>query len=159
MADLRSVTACAKILGVQRQRLSLLLDQAGVEKIKQGRESLVEYKDACSVVQNAAATGKIRTPKINPKNNSHTDSLIAKLEEDNSRLKRELSENRIEFKNEKEALIDKIESLSAFESEVKLLRASKTELEEQLAQAENAQSKSKNKLFAKIGKVIDAIKD
>lgn len=79
MADLRSVTACAKALGMSRQRLNVLLDEMQVERVRQGREALVNFQEAQSAVQRAAASGRVRTPK--KESVSDTMELIAILKE------------------------------------------------------------------------------
>lgn len=66
MSDLRSVTASAKALGMSRQRLNVLLDEAQVKRIKKGREALVDFVEAQAAVQQAAASGRVRTPKKEP---------------------------------------------------------------------------------------------
>lgn len=79
MADLRSVTASAKALGMSRQRLNVLLDEAKVARKKSGRETHVDFAEAQAVVQRAAAAGRVRTPKKDPV--SDTKELVSILKE------------------------------------------------------------------------------
>lgn len=147
MADLRSVSACAQALGIQRQRLSLLLTQEKIKKVKQGRESLVDYDEVCALMQRQAAEGKVRTPKKNIKIDSHSERLIAKLEDEVMRLRNE----QISFQKERESLLDKVEALSALEGQVKLLKAANIELEEK--------AKRKGGVLSRIERAIGAFKE
>lgn len=119
MPDLRSVTACAKALGVPRQRLDILLSEAQVSRTRKGRESLVEFAEAQAAVQNAAAVGRIKGPR--KAFESAQDQLIARLTEENI-AKQQRIEN----------LLDKVEGYETLKAENKLLKG---EIEKRDAEA------------------------
>jgi hypothetical protein len=149
--DLLSVAECARRLGISRQRLSKLLDDAGIEKKRVGKDALVSFPDAQQVVQIAAAQNKVRTPKAhkNAHTNAHTNAQSLAEE---SQLVSILREQIAELKTERERLLDKVESLIHLESEVKLLKAAKEHLEEKVEKADRS-------LVSRIGKAINAFKD
>lgn len=109
MSDLRSVTACARALGIPRQRLDLLLSETKVARIRKGRESLVDFVDAQAAVQNAAAAGRIKGPRRAFE--SAQDQLIARLTEESTRQKAQI-----------ETLLDKVEGYEILKAENRLLK-------------------------------------
>jgi DNA-binding transcriptional MerR regulator len=138
--DLLNVADCARRLGISRQRLSKLLDEHGTEKVRTGRGALVSLSDAQRVVQIAASEGKLRTPR------AHKDA------NEESELVSLLKEQVQELKTERERLLDKIEAMSHLESEVKLLKAAKEDLEQKLGKADKS-------FVSRIGKAISAFRE
>ncbi len=138
--DFLNVADCARKLGISRQRLSKLLDESGVKKSRTGKGALVSLADAQRVVQIAAASGKVRTPRAN-KDASEESGLVHLLKE-----------QVLELKSERERLLDKIEAMSHLESEVKMLKAAKEELEDKISKADKS-------LVSRIGKAISAFKE
>jgi hypothetical protein len=138
-SDLLSIAECARKLGLSRQRLSTLLDQAGVEKQRTSKGALVSMADAQRVVQLAAADGKLRTPRANK-------------DTDESGLVQILKEQINDLKMDRERLLDKIEALSHLETEVKLLKAANENLENQMQKADKS-------IVSRIGKAINAFRD
>lgn len=139
MSDLRSISECAKLLGIQRSRLSALITSGEIKKVKQGRESLVDYIQVCELVQKAAAKGKLKTPKKDVSRNTEENEFIAHLKEENIRLKTQLN-----------ALLDQVEGYEALKAEMKLLKAANVEL----------QDKSKRRgVLSRIERAIDAFKE
>jgi hypothetical protein len=109
---------------MHRPRLSKLLDDAGVQKIKKGRETLVSYAEAQQCVQNAASEGRVRGPIAYPKPND--DTKIVKILEEQLRATQE-AKKQLEVKVEK--LQERVESLLHVETELKLLKAGMVEKE------------------------------
>lgn len=113
--DLASISVCAERLGIARTTLSKLLDEAGVVKVRQGRENLVSFADAQKVTQDAAAAGKLRVKSgkgrsvnasamVDPRESFYMDQIRAM--QDEIRLLRE-----------------KLMAADAVQAEVKLLKA------------------------------------
>lgn len=137
MSDLRSVTACAKALGVPRQRLDLLLSEAQVARVRRGRESLVEFSEAQSAIQNAAAVGRIKGPRKSFE--SAQDQLIARLTEESARQKAQI-----------ESLLDKVEGYEVLKAENRLLKG---EIEKR-----DVEVKSKGGILSRLDKAIQTFR-
>ncbi len=137
MADLKSVTACAKALGVPRQRLDLLLSEAKVVKIRKGRESLVDFSDAQAAVQNAAAVGRIKGPR--KAFESAQDQLIARLTEESARQKAQI-----------DSLLDKVEGYELLKAENRLLKGEK--------EKRDAEVKSKSGILSRLDKALQSFR-
>ncbi|HYX19169.1 MAG TPA: hypothetical protein VE944_33440 [Nostoc sp.] len=58
----------------------------------------------------------------------------------------------LQLKSERERLLDKIEAMSHLESEVKMLKAAKEELEDKISKADKS-------LVSRIGKAISTFKE
>lgn len=137
MADLRSVTACAKALGVPRQRLDLLLSEANVVRTRKGREALVDFMDAQAAVQNAAAVGRIKGPR--KAFESAQDQLIARLTEENARQKAQI-----------EGLLDKAEGYELLKAEIRLLKG---EIERR-----DTEAKGKGGILSRLDKALQSLR-
>ena len=137
MPDLRSVTACAKALGVPRQRLDLLLSEAKVDRTRKGRESLVDFTDAQAAVQNAAAVGRIKGPR--KAFESAQDQLIARLTEESARQKTQI-----------ENLLDKVEGYEVMKAENRLLKG---EIEKR-----DTDAKGRSGIFSRLDKAIQSFR-
>ena len=159
--DMVTITDAAKKLGISRPRLSKLIAENKVEKVKAGRAYKINYYDVQELVQTLAADGKMRTRKGTEqvKERNKEDRLLTHLE----------SELKI-LREERDSLRDKVEALSSVAGEVKLLKAMDAEksiretalldrievLEADLKKERGENDKNKKSI---ISRVFDAVRD
>jgi hypothetical protein len=130
---------------MSRQRLNVLLDEAQVERVRQGREALVNLPDAQAAVQRAAATGRVRTPKKEPASDMQESVAI---------LKEQLAARDAKL----EELSDQLKGYEAMKLEMRLLKG---EVERKAAEIERRDSeaaKHKPGFFSRVDKAIQTIR-
>jgi hypothetical protein len=137
MADLRSVTASAKALGMSRQRLNILLDEAKVDRVKQGREALVSFPNAQAAVQAAASAGRVRTPKKHP---------ISDTQETTGKLWEQLAAKEAEIKR----LSGELQGYEALKAEMKFIKG---EIERK-----GAETQPKQGILSRLDKAIQTFR-
>jgi excisionase family DNA binding protein len=111
MAEMISISEAAKRIGISRPRLSKLIDEAKLEKTRNGKNMLVDLSVVQKMMQGLAAEQKLRTPRPTRKKDDQSEFV--------DHLKAEL--RRISL--EREQLAEKLVSLQAVQTEVKLLAA------------------------------------
>jgi excisionase family DNA binding protein len=134
MSERISITEAAKRLGISRPRLSALIDENQVKKIPEGKQMLVDLSEVQSMMQMLASTQKLRTPKPTKKPDAE-DALVTHLKEEVKRLTLERNE-----------IYEKYRAAESAQTELKLLKASKEEIDRNLEQERVAKAKLEKSL-------------
>jgi regulator of replication initiation timing len=116
--DFVSIAECARRLGLHRPKVSTIVAKYKIPKTKNGNENLVPFSEVQKCVQMEAMKGGVRTPVR--KEIQTDDGTVRKLLEEQIR---DLKEANKELKTENVKLKDRVDSLVAVETELKLLKA------------------------------------
>jgi excisionase family DNA binding protein len=156
MAEMISISEAAKRVGISRPRLSKLIDDAKLNKKRDGKNMLVDLSAVQTMMQGLASENKIRTPKpTRPKNDQ--SGIVEHYRDEVRRLSLE-----------RDALQEKLKALDAVQNEVKLLKGVEeqskktietltTQLEIAYAKAEKAE-KNPSGLLKKANQIYEVIR-
>ncbi|RYZ75546.1 MAG: hypothetical protein EOP04_33185 [Proteobacteria bacterium] len=139
-----------------------MIDDAGIQKTRDGKSMLVDLSQVQTMLQGLAAQQKLRTPKSSQTNDQQTQ-LVDHLKDELRRVTHERNE-----------LAEKAKASASYEAELKLLKASEkeanhtvhrltTEVEILNAKVHKAeeelQRRSKSGIIARVNRAFDAFKD
>ena len=133
--DLMSITEAAKKLDIPRSTLSKLLDEAGVQKVKHARETLVSFIDADMTVKEARRAGRVksRTPSGTGAGTGASEQSGGKKPDDMTLF---LMEQVRTVQRERDELADKIRTLERIQGDNKILQLAASEKDRKIAELE-----------------------
>lgn len=140
--DMISITEAAKRVGYSRQRLSMMISDAGLERVKSGKTALVDFAEIQMMLQQLAAQKKLQTPKAARKEGGGEGELVSHLKEEVRRLTEE--------RNQAEQRYRAAESA---QTELKLLQAAKNSADKELLQLEREREENERRINNLLDKI------